>query len=779
MRAATRRRWRVVPALLLPLVLIACGGGGGGGTGGGPPPGGNNPPQATLVAPTLGVAGLLGDSFTLSFVSNDDDAASVRLIADADGDPGTTGDQTVLFTGVDGDGAQQDVDVDLQAPLTQGSYLLVLEVNDGVNAPVVIQLPQPLVIYPAIAGVAPPRSNRYGVIDQTVVFSRGEAEDNAGPLNGDGLADDGVMVLYDAVSGVLTQGTPTVSMDVGGVGGGRVRPVLGQAGVLAWFTLEADENRNLNATNGENPIPPLGGADVDQTDTMVSYVLPGVSPLPVTNTYGGASAIVGFAQEQILVKYAEAGEGLGGTVINVDADTADSFFGYVDPLFPGPVHEFNQVVFHSLAPGPALGLRYHTVDLQQGAWLTTEAGGPILFDANLDGDQGDTYVAIANQLQTGGTGAPAFFTSFAGVQAAPAQPPSPVDPTGGFGITGSGFAGYYIDEVSNNLPPGGAGGNDRNGDFVIGMVAAFYDSTLQAETIPVGAAGPINSVPGSPLLYDVNRMFFTASEAPRADPAAGTNGDGDGGADLQIVYWTDHTVPAPVSTPLMINFPGIPLTGVSLDLGGSMVQLAPGWIALTVNEVANGNVDINGSGAIDFAYLLVDTAAAPMPVVHNPEVVPSTTPTFPLTGLYGEDALNSDRGVVLRLTEQANGDLDSDGNATEIFFAYISFNAPSVVRLLDGGGDHCAVADGRIGFTADEAYTGQDYDDNGSSTDVLFRVLDFAGNELQRGLPCSRLSVPVTEIGRLWAFLRDEATEGRNLNGDGDQTDLVLGLWIP
>jgi hypothetical protein len=89
------------------------------------------------------------------------------------------------------------------------------------------------------------------------------------------------------------------------------------------------------------------------------------------------------------------------------------------------------------------------------------------------------------------------------------------------------------------------------------------------------------------------------------------------------------------------------------------------------------------------------------------------------------------------------------------------------------------VANGFIGITADEAYTDQDYDGNGLRTDTLLRVFDITGAVLQPGVPCSRLSVPVTDTGSLWAYLRDEATEGRNLNGDGDSTDLILGLWIP
>ena len=53
------------------------------------------------------------------------------------------------------------------------------------------------------------------------------------------------------------------------------------------------------------------------------------------------------------------------------------------------------------------------------------------------------------------------------------------------------------------------------------------------------------------------------------------------------------------------------------------------------------------------------------------------------------------------------------------------------------------------------------------------------GTVVEPGRLCSPLSVPTTDDGRTWAWLRDEAVEGRPLNGDADQTDLIFGLWRP
>ena len=301
------------------------------------------------------------------------------------------------------------------------------------------------------------------------------------------------------------------------------------------------------------------------------------------------------------------------------------------------------------------------------------------------------------------------------------------------------------------------------------------------QLLPIGAGGPINSIPGCPdLVYDNTRVFFTGIEAPRAEPAVGTNLDGDA-LDLQILYWMDHTAgPNPPAQPVPVAFGGgIPLQALALDQGGSVTQLAPGWLAVIVNEQANGNFDINGSGAVDFAYLLVDTSTNPNPTVHNPQIVPSAAGTIPLTGIYGQDAGNADQGVFVRLAEAQNGDLDGDMNATETFIAYISFTAPTVVVRFDTGGDHLAVADGRVAITASEAFTGSDFDGNGSFTNFVFRVLNFAGAALEPGKLCAQLSVPVTESGQVFVYLRDESVEARNLNADGDQTDRILGIWIP
>jgi hypothetical protein len=763
------------------LIIPGCGGGGapaqpGGGAGGGSG-GGSQAPTGAILSPQFGAAGMLGETFDVSFWALDDGPATVRFLADADRDLGTTADQVVLFTGSDVSGSTQNATLSLAPPLAPGAYALVLQVTDADNPPLQIALPLGLTIYRGVAGVAPPRSNRYGVHNGVVVFSRGEAEDAAGSLNGDLDTTDGVMAAIDVHTGALTQPAPAPSLDVTGVAGGQVRPLSSEGGTLAWFTREADEGVNLNGANGQNPIAPIGGPDADTADRMISYVTPAASLAPVTNTYGGAASIVGRVDGLVILSIAEIGEGAGGTALNLDGDSFDSVIGYLDPAAAGPPYEWAQLVVFNVPAAAAAGQVVRTAGRGAIGFLTTEVGSVAGTDFNADGDGADTFLFLGNLQRAGGTGLPGNFTAHAG--GAPGVAPVPVDPTAAFDVTADLHAGYYVDEAAHNVGAAGGAGTDVNGDGAIGFAPTFYDAATAAQTPVLGSAGPLNAPAGAQtMIYDQTRLFFTVQEAPRADPLPGTNGDGDGGADLAILYWVDHADALPVGRPLAVNFGGaLTLQALSLDLGGYATRMAPGWIAVLVNEAANGNQDINGTGAVDMAYLLVDTTGTPAPIVHNLAVAPSAAGTFPLEGLFVASA--GDEGIVLRLTEAANGVLDGDGAATETFLAYVSVHTPASKLVLDVGGDHCAAANGLIGVTANEALTGVDYDGNGSSTDYVFRVLDVAGTVRQQGRLCSVHSVPVTDGGDVWAYLRDEAVEGRDLNGDLDQVDVVLGLWVP
>ncbi len=269
------------------------------------------------------------------------------------------------------------------------------------------------------------------------------------------------------------------------------------------------------------------------------------------------------------------------------------------------------------------------------------------------------------------------------------------------------------------------------------------------------------------------------AETAREGPVAGSNNDGDGGTDLQILYWLDRTEVPITARPLRVNFGGgSTLTALALD-GGSVNRLSSGWLSLVVQEAANGNLDLNGNGVVDTALLLVDTdlidPVTGSPTVFNPGLAPSTAGNVPLGGLYGILPSLADEGVVVRVTEVQNGILNGDGDTSDTLLVLVRLSAPTTFSVLPVGGDLVHLAGGIIGVTANESFNATDLDGSGSPTDFVFCLLD-PGGAILAARRCSQHSMPASEDGVFWAYLRSEGAEGRDLNGDGDQADVVLGL---
>jgi hypothetical protein len=266
--------------------------------------------------------------------------------------------------------------------------------------------------------------------------------------------------------------------------------------------------------------------------------------------------------------------------------------------------------------------------------------------------------------------------------------------------------------------------------------------------------------------YDGHRAFFLVQEE-----GVDRNGDGDT-IDTRVLLWTDDTtLPAPV--PMAI--PGLPgRAGIVLD-GGTAARIAPGWIAVVLNETANG-LDLNADADQgDNVFMLIQTQVVPSPQIHNTQLVTSAAGTMPLTGV--SDTIT---GVLVRAVETANGNLNGDADVTDTLFVYFTFAAPTTrVILANTGGDHAAVAGGIIGVTANEALNLTDLNGDGDSLDFVFRAFNTTGTVLRAGIVSASSSVPAASDGATWAFLRNEVAESRDLNGDGDMLDLVLGLWRP
>jgi hypothetical protein len=704
---------------------------------------------------------LRGDRLLVRYTVDDDGTSTVRLVLDTDGIAATTGDQVVLAgPHADNGGTQVTVNIGPALPAIVGSRFLLLIADDNDNPPTVVTHPDPIVLLPAIAGLAPGTgSNRYAVANGVVYFSRSEAHDGNQAFNGDGADGDAVMAALDLATLVVMQGTVTVEKTSFAADTAVILPTQPSSTLVAWVHNEADEGADLDGDGGI-------------TDrNLAVWRLP--DPMPTRNDVGGLQTLLGIRGGRVLATYSEAGQGPGGTNrttlgIPPDGDAIDSVLAYLDPSVP--IGNDSALVFfrYASAGGPVAV----AAGDQLLAYLVSEAqqGGQ---DLTGDGDALDTVPFLGNLLVGGGPpgGGNAPIVGQAGA-IPPLVGPRDVDPTAALSTWGNNLVAYVVNEPAY---PGG----DVNGDGLPGGYAiAFYNNTTNAEVFaPAPSPGAVTPGPGLRLLdFRSARLFFTLREQFRPEGLPGTNNDGDGGLDGEILCWLDPLLGAGAAT-LPVNVTGGTNMGnlIALALDGGVIQpLAPDWYGLVVQEGANGNVDINGNGTIDEAFLLLQANAGPAPVIHNPRLRTTGSTTIPRTGVGG------DTGVLVRVLESLNGgDLDGDGNGNETLFAYIDFLAPTTRVILDAGGDHGAVAGGRIAVTAREVLTGTDYDGNGSSNNVVFRMFNADGTVLHAGTLSSPLSVPATDDGTVWAFLRDESAEGRDLNGDGDSFDLILGVVRP
>ncbi len=721
-------------SLVAAALLGACGGGGGGGSTPTPPGPDVTPPTVAITAPASRAAFIPGDLLRVAFVADDDRTATVKLIIDEDMDLFTTADQHVLFTGPDGNGVPQVRTVSTTG-IPLGPHTLFATADDGTN-PVVSTPGVQVLAYPGLAGVTPQaRRNVYGVSGTGVVFSVGEAEQGGVPRNNDGLADDGVMTVLNAADGVVTPST--LSADVASPGNTGIplvlRPVMDS---LAWGLREQDQNQDLNA-------------DGDQLDGYVAVINPVVNPLPNLVLQGGATPVSTLSEVR---HFALAKEGSANQDIDGDGDMLDDVFLSIDSL--GNSFPFLDT--------PRAGAPFVTsIDGPFAAYVVDESiqgtGNTPGIDLRGDGDFTDQLLAIVNVA--GGR----IALAGANPMAMPANLATNVDPTGKVAVSAQGWVGYYVDEAQTG--PVFLNGDTDNTDFI----PALYDAAGTQQLFLPGTG--LNAGPGAGTFFFENGVaVYTAMEEGVTD----RNGDGDV-LDTKVLYVTDVQT-SPSTATLVPPPPGFAgHTGLTLD-GGFAARIGRGWISLVVSEFAN-NMDLNGDGdTSDFVLLLLDVRSFPV-VVHNTGLVPLPTgqvagSSIPVTGV------GNDKGLLVMAAETANGDLNGDGDTSDSLAFYFSFTNPAVrIPLLQTGAVHAAVVNNRIAVTASEILTGQDLDGDGSAFGFVLRVFDPTGALLEPGLPCSQFSVPASFDGSIWAYVRSEPNEARDLNGDGDQADQVLGLW--
>lgn len=710
-----------VVALAASILLAACGGGSGGGGGTTPPdPTDQTPPTVQVLAPVGGEALIPGDDLHVEFRADDDLVADVEVVLDVDADPSTTGDQTVLFQGTDQNGALTSVDLDTTT-VPVGPYVLFVIADDGVHAPV-CDGGAAVIIYPGLAGVSPPRRTAYGVVGNVVVFSVGEAEQGGQDLDGDGDSGDGVMTLLDGTGVILEMTGMSVDVSIAGQPTAQVLP--SESGWVVWHRREADETAPLNPDPDFLDVVPAYARDVSRYSPTGGVTLTAIS-LP----------------DGRVVRCSEPSHSLD---LNGDGDVLDEVVGVLDFNTDQLAVAFNP----QIRPGTGV------VGASMGnfaAFLVDEASqgpGNLGADLNGDGDMLDTLVAIVDV-----TGC---MTVTVGIGNA--------DPTAAFAVSANTpFTCYYVDESLVGAGP--LNGDGDTTDFVPTV------NTGGGEVVP---GTGLNGGPGARFAFaDGPKLLYVASEEGAVD----RNGDGDT-TDTEVLHWTD-AVAAPATSIPVPPPAGLPLAGLTLD-GGSAAHIAAGWLSIVVSETANGT-DLNGdTDTSDAVFMLVDLTATP-PVVHNTGLVSLAPAGLPLPGCTIPDTgVGGHTGVVVQATETANGDLNSDGDQIDTLLFYFDFSSPQTrVALSETGGMHATVAAGMIAVTAYEALTGADLDGDGDATGFALRIFDTAGTVVEPGRTSNQYSVPATDDGMLWAYLRSEIEEDCDFNGDGDRLDQVLGLWLP
>ena len=744
------RRSHLLGGAGLSLVLVACGGSGGGGGGGGGPPGVDTPPTAVLNAPTTGALALKGDLVPITYTANDDGNAQCRLVVSVDASLATTGDNTTVFgPEVDANGVAV-VRNAATASLAPGPYNLFLTVDDGVNPVASAALAGPFVVVVGRAGVPPTRSTAYGVRGSKVLLSVGEFEDGNLDRNGDGDTGDGVLAVVDGMAGTsaflnaafAAPPTPTfLTTDVTGIdGAGTARRLDNDGGLLFFPVREVDQGRSING-------------DADQTDTMFGWWDP-ASLNAGLHLYGGVRATGRAFGTKALVSVLESEEGAGGTTLNVDADTTDTVGGTIDTAFAGGT----RFTVPRAATLPAV----LALDGSFVAYKISEPNNGI--DMNGDADIADNVIFVANvatNLQVGVAG-----------QVNPPAGGRDTQVGAAFDVSPTSRVVYYVNEAT-------APAVDLNGDGdTLDNVPSQWNGSTGVppfiESFPGVAAGVRLEAGNNPrfAVYQGTRFLYTSREL-RTLGATDDNGDGDM-LDTEVLRWSDDANPG-VTNVLVPSLPGFPgLVGLALD-GGQMAEVGAGFVSVVVQEAANGGLDLSGDGVVNSVLLLINTSATP-PTVFNTGVTPAANGLIPVTGVKGPS------GIVVSLPEALNGNLNGDADATDILAFYFSFGAPTTpVNLGNSAAVDVFLTGLRIGLIANESTNGTDYNGDGNFG-FVFRCFSTAGVVEQTGLPCASTARVAADDGSLWAFLRNENVgtgEGRDLNGDGDTLDFVVGFWKP
>lgn len=299
-----------------------------------------------------------------------------------------------------------------------------------------------------------------------------------------------------------------------------------------------------------------------------------------------------------------------------------------------------------------------------------------------------------------------------------------------------------------------AAGSDLTGDGRLDdMVLQILDTTATGATL--STLGPADAV----AVLGGRAAFLRPEAAGTAGHSDGIDLNGDGDVLDRVVHLSQRGAPAE-----------------NLERAAVAVALSDRYVAALVPEEDENHTDLNDDG--DTADRVVE--------IHRVGDLPDA---WASTG-QAADVVEASGTVVAFLTpEAAQGkDLDGDGDTTDRVLQLHRADTGTLINVGQAAEEFVMGGEpGRelVAFRTREAAQGaQDLNDDGDGEDDVLQIYDVASGALvnthQAITPC-RLEacdprVPYRVGRHTVTFLTFETDQGQDLNGDGDEGDLVLQL---
>ncbi len=207
----------------------------------------------------------------------------------------------------------------------------------------------------------------------------------------------------------------------------------------------------------------------------------------------------------------------------------------------------------------------------------------------------------------------------------------------------------------------------------------------------------------------------------------------------------------------------------NLAIAASDVALSNSWLAILVSEADQGGIDRNGDGDHADTVVCVASLAAPADCRNLRRAADQVQIAGSLVAMLTPEAMQGE-------------DLNGDGDLADRVLAVYD---PATDTLINTGyaAEEMVVGPNLIAFRTSEAKQGAvDLNGDGDHDDFVLQVFDVQSrtviNSGQAATPC-RLEacdprVPYRVLQSSVRFLTLEAEQSRDLNGDGDESDLVL-----